>query len=206
MAVRGHRAEGIANQADRPPGALPRANTRAKLAALLGVAPAVLFAEYAAKVAEARTKLEPARREQIRDAVTDFGTAAPLPRGTAYAPRGVGEHPGLLAALSARERQAMGRRLSAARQVAGYSAEGLAQALGYRSASAVWPWERGRLPRARAREKLAALLGVEEAVLFAELLAKHSAKVAEEEARRARARAWTIAVMYYKPRRRRRSG
>jgi transcriptional regulator with XRE-family HTH domain len=79
--------------------------------------------------------------------------------------------------LSKAERAAMAERLKAARYMCGLSIRGAAEALGVNKNS-VGDWEHGVLPEPPTRAKLAALYGVDDAVLFAEVAA-HEAAAAE---------------------------
>lgn len=74
--------------------------------------------------------------------------------------------------LSKADRRAMGDRLKAARNLAGYSARSAALEVPCSTTSIV-EWEAGRvLPRPETRARLAELYGVDEARLFAEELAR----------------------------------
>jgi transcriptional regulator with XRE-family HTH domain len=67
----------------------------------------------------------------------------------------------------------MGQRLEAARYMAGYSVRGLADRLDV-GKNSITAWERGTLPSAETRAKLAALYDITEDVLFAEVAAQRA--------------------------------
>jgi transcriptional regulator with XRE-family HTH domain len=73
--------------------------------------------------------------------------------------------------LTAVERERLAERLHAARQVAGKTIRGTAESLGV-NVNSVIQWEHGSLPGPDNRAKLAALYGVDPAVLFAEYEAR----------------------------------
>jgi transcriptional regulator with XRE-family HTH domain len=73
--------------------------------------------------------------------------------------------------LNANERETLGPRLRAARHLANKTLRGVADELDV-NVNSVVQWEHGTLPGEENRAKLAALYGVDEDVLFAELAAR----------------------------------
>lgn len=76
--------------------------------------------------------------------------------------------------LSQRERGALGERLRAARYVAGLTIAEVAVRTNV-SSNSVMSWEHGSVPQPKTRAELAAVYGVPEEVLFAEVEAKSEA-------------------------------
>lgn len=76
--------------------------------------------------------------------------------------------------LTTVERTAMGERLRAARDLSGLSLRQIADAIGV-SFSSVQEWERGSLPGAEIRSRLAELYAVDGDILFAEFEARVAA-------------------------------
>jgi transcriptional regulator with XRE-family HTH domain len=72
--------------------------------------------------------------------------------------------------LTKEERAVLGERLRAARYLAGYTMRAVADSLGVHVQSVV-QWEHGAVPAPDNRAKLAALYGVAEDTLFAEVAA-----------------------------------
>jgi transcriptional regulator with XRE-family HTH domain len=68
------------------------------------------------------------------------------------------------------ERERLAERLHAARQVAGKTIRGTAEALGV-NVNSVIQWEHGSLPGPDNRAKLAVFYGIDEDILFAEYVA-----------------------------------
>lgn len=71
------------------------------------------------------------------------------------------------------ERSAMAERLKAARNVADKTIRGVAEEMGV-NVNSVVQWERGSVPGPETRARLAALYGIAEDVLFAEVAAREA--------------------------------
>jgi|HubBroStandDraft_6_1064221.scaffolds.fasta_scaffold238169_3 transcriptional regulator with XRE-family HTH domain len=84
--------------------------------------------------------------------------------------------------LNKKEKQAMGARLKAARDVAGLGVREVTFRLGVSSTNTVKGWENGSLPSEELRAEVAELYGRPERVLFAEYYAHIDAALALLEA------------------------